>query len=260
MVELLEGGATRAEGQVMSSDRLSTPWREIGFAVLILALSGLFALFFRLAADGAFKIARWGVVEASPTLVLLLSTLPAELFCVLMVIARARHLNGNDYRLCLAAGPIRRSHLFALMIAVQIMAIVWYGAHELVSPEYAHSLPRRWHGPLIAAASEGPLLLVGYLFSSIILAPVSEELMFRGWLWTELSRRWGPWPTGMITSIFWLMLHFDYGVSGVFHLLPSAVALSLVRYYTGSVRATIALHMLNNARIQVLNILPFLIK
>jgi membrane protease YdiL (CAAX protease family) len=260
MDELVVGDVAQPGGQVMNSARRSAPWREIALAVLIVVFGVVVSLLFRATANAAFRIMGWGAAQASPTIGLLLFTLPDEIFCILAVIARARQLNGNDYYRGLAAGPIRRSRLFVVLIALHIVAIVWYGAYELASPEYAHSLPREWHGPLIAAATEGPFLLIGYLFQNIILAPVAEELMFRGWLWTELSRRWGAWPTGLITSFFWLMLHFGYGVNGVLHLWPAAVALSLARHYTGSVRATIALHCMSNARTVILNVLPFFIK
>jgi membrane protease YdiL (CAAX protease family) len=55
-------------------------------------------------------------------------------------------------------------------------------------------------------------------------------------------------PTAIVTSGFWLIMHVAQGWPKLLYLVPLAVALSLVRHYTGTVRATILLHGVNNAR------------
>jgi membrane protease YdiL (CAAX protease family) len=79
-----------------------------------------------------------------------------------------------------------------------------------------------------------------------ILGPLSEELFFRGWLWTGLRRHWDVLPTALLTSALWLVLHFSEGVLRPAFLLPVAIALALARHFGGSVRAPLVLHVVYN--------------
>jgi membrane protease YdiL (CAAX protease family) len=98
-------------------------------------------------------------------------------------------------------------------------------------------------------------LLMVYAFQLTVLAPVSEELLFRGWLWTALRRSWGAWSTGFVTGIGWWLLHAGFGSNAIFRLLPSVVILSLVRENTGSVRASVILHVLSNMRMVIVSLI-----
>jgi membrane protease YdiL (CAAX protease family) len=88
-----------------------------------------------------------------------------------------------------------------------------------------------------------PWLSLTHAFFSVLLAPLSEELFYRGWLWTGLRKHWGFLPTAVFTSVAWLVGH---PVGTVGWLLPVAVILSVARHSGQSVRASIALHILYN--------------
>jgi membrane protease YdiL (CAAX protease family) len=88
-----------------------------------------------------------------------------------------------------------------------------------------------------------PWLSLTHGFFSVLLAPLSEELFYRGWLWTGLRKHWGWLPTAALTSAAWLVGH---SAATVGWLLPVAVILSVARHYGQSVRASIALHILYN--------------
>jgi membrane protease YdiL (CAAX protease family) len=80
-----------------------------------------------------------------------------------------------------------------------------------------------------------------------ILAPLSEELFFRGWLWEALWRRgYAPVTTACLTAIPWLLLHGIDSIWRVLVLVPAAVIFSVARHLGGSVRASLAVHMTNN--------------
>ena len=74
-------------------------------------------------------------------------------------------------------------------------------------------------------------------FSSVILSPVSEELFFRGWMWTGLRKHWGPLATALATATVWLMLHVSSfsDFSAPIWLIPVALILSLARHFGESV-------------------------
>lgn len=81
----------------------------------------------------------------------------------------------------------------------------------------------------------------------VVCALVPEELFFRGWLWAGLRRQWGAWRTGRATGLLFLLVH---GVAGDWRrplvLAPFVVLLSLARELGGSVRASLAVHVMSN--------------
>jgi membrane protease YdiL (CAAX protease family) len=87
------------------------------------------------------------------------------------------------------------------------------------------------------------LLLVSVL---VVLAPLSEELTFRGWLWTGLRRHWSPFVTTGVTALFWAVMHLPKGLWYVALLLPMGLLLGFVRAQTQSVRGPLILHMTFN--------------
>ena len=95
------------------------------------------------------------------------------------------------------------------------------------------------------AQSAQPLWLL--VIAMVIFAPVYEEVMFRGFLWTGLaSSRLGVWGASLISSLVFALIHLQYGVvewMGVFCL---AVVFSYARLLSGSLLLPMLLHMLNN--------------
>ncbi|HUB49974.1 MAG TPA: type II CAAX endopeptidase family protein [Acetobacteraceae bacterium] len=146
----------------------------------------------------------------------------------------------------LGAGPVRRHGLivvlFVLMIAWVVTYITFLIRFQSVASFIAHDVTPT---PVLAMTGR-PALIVLRLLLIVCLAPVAEELFFRGWFWTALGRFWSVWPTALCTGGIWLALHGLEGAVRVPILLPSAILLSLARYYGGSVRASIPLHMANN--------------
>jgi membrane protease YdiL (CAAX protease family) len=82
----------------------------------------------------------------------------------------------------------------------------------------------------------------------VIGAAVSEELFFRGWLWVGLSRWWSVSAVAPVTGCLWLLAHVsDGGWRRVLALVPAMVLISVARAVGGSVWASMAVHMANNA-------------
>jgi membrane protease YdiL (CAAX protease family) len=80
--------------------------------------------------------------------------------------------------------------------------------------------------------------------SLVIVAPLAEEILFRGYLLGKL-RKYAPlWLSILITSALFALVHFQWNVAiDVFVL---SVVLCVLRVYTGSLWASILLHMLKN--------------
>jgi membrane protease YdiL (CAAX protease family) len=89
-------------------------------------------------------------------------------------------------------------------------------------------------------------LTIYYFFRAGLLAPVAEECLLRGWLWTGLQRQWGVLPAAMLTSVLFVALHVGYAATWLIAGVPLVVLLALARHFGRSVRAPIALHIVYN--------------
>ena len=97
-------------------------------------------------------------------------------------------------------------------------------------------------------ADESTAALLAVAFLVTVLAPLAEELLFRGFLFTALRNSAGPWWAMAITGAVFGLVHG--GSSDPAFLLPLAVlgaALCLVYLKTGSLYPCIGLHCLNNS-------------
>lgn len=82
----------------------------------------------------------------------------------------------------------------------------------------------------------------------VIIGPVFEEMLFRGFLFVGLrDSRIGLAGTLLITSLAWAAMHIQYDLYGMFWILVLGLALGLVRHRTNSLWVVIILHGLNNA-------------
>ncbi len=78
----------------------------------------------------------------------------------------------------------------------------------------------------------------------VIIAPVAEEVLFRGYLFGKLRKYAPVWLSILITSILFAIVHFQWNVGlDVFAL---SIVLCLLRVVSGSLWPSILLHMLKN--------------
>lgn len=78
----------------------------------------------------------------------------------------------------------------------------------------------------------------------VVLAPIVEEIIFRGFLFTQVRKNLNFWWTALIVSITFGLIHLQWNVGvDVFAL---SLVLCYVREKTGTVWAGIGIHMLKN--------------
>ena len=81
-----------------------------------------------------------------------------------------------------------------------------------------------------------------------VVAPICEEVLFRGFIFRSLANWRGPWPAAIATGILFGVVH---GLSApAVDLAPLALLgflLCVVYYKTGSLYLTILMHAVNNA-------------
>ena len=94
----------------------------------------------------------------------------------------------------------------------------------------------------------GTISVLAVCALTCIVAPICEELLFRGFIFRTLSNWRGPWPAALATGALFGLVH---GLSApAVDLLPLAllgVVLCLLYQWTGSLYPCIAVHMINNA-------------
>jgi membrane protease YdiL (CAAX protease family) len=147
-----------------------------------------------------------------------------------------RVIGQGNIRTGLGYHPISARPMVTLMaILIATYAILWDVIHYF----YYRDLVYRQ----FVIDESSPWLSLIHGFFSVLLAPVSEELFYRGWLWTGLRKRWGALSTGMLTGMVWVGVHSP---QIWVWFLPAAVMLSVARHLGQSVRASIALHIIYN--------------
>jgi CAAX protease family protein len=81
-----------------------------------------------------------------------------------------------------------------------------------------------------------------FIFSLAVLAPVQEELFFRGFLYRGLSTSIGPWPTIVLTSAVWSVVHLQYEWFFIGEIFVLGLAFGWLRLRSGSTILTMILH------------------
>jgi hypothetical protein len=97
-------------------------------------------------------------------------------------------------------------------------------------------------------SNEGAGLLVLSAALTCVVAPISEEILFRGFIFTALRSWRGTIPAAVITGVLFGAVHA--GSAPVLDLVPLAIlgfGLCLLYRYSGSLYPCIVAHSLNNS-------------
>jgi uncharacterized protein len=220
-----------------------TPWGPIqalsvGLLIVVLSAGVMLAsgLLSKLAGAGAWRqdpgeLAALGVWQASTVLLTFL----------------ASGLRGGRMHEVLALGPPAGGpsvYLTALLAMACLQVLVtavqysWF-QHDMYSDlrPFVRLFGDHW---LLA------LLVVG------VGAPLSEELLFRGYLLSALARsRLGFWGGAMLSTTLWTALHAGYSAVGIAEVFLIGMFFSWLLWRTGSLRVAIFCHALYNSLIVV---------
>ena len=112
---------------------------------------------------------------------------------------------------------------------------------------------------------EDPMLFMDVLYRSVnhlwllvvvvvIVAPIYEELVFRGLLWSAIAEQFdakahpkrGALVASVLTSVLFAAIHLQYGVYELGSLVVLALLFAYARYRSGSILLPIILHIVNN--------------
>ncbi len=151
--------------------------------------------------------------------------------------AMARVRAGRAWPLLLAWTPFRADRVYWWLL----LAAMTYGLGASLALGYLNPVSKTWF-----AIPETPLAMVAAFALVVILAPLAEELLFRGWLYTALRWRFGFAAAFWATSLLFALAHWDSTHLYALAILPIGLVLGHVRERTGSARATTLFHMIYN--------------
>jgi uncharacterized protein len=125
-----------------------------------------------------------------------------------------------------------------LLLVFVLLSVVW---SEVLHPEEEKLLEQ-------LGSNEGAVLLALSAALTCVVAPICEEILFRGYIFTALRNWRGTIPAAVITALLFGGVHV--GSAPVLDLVPLAglgFGLCLLYRYTGSLYPAIVAHSLNNS-------------
>lgn len=90
-----------------------------------------------------------------------------------------------------------------------------------------------------------PAVLILMAFAAVIVAPICEEVVFRGYLYPVAKRYAGPWVAAVCTALMFSAAHGN--MAALLPLFVFGLVLVALYEFTGSIWAPVAAHFLFNA-------------
>ena len=208
----------------------------LGFAVLAFGFGQAIGVGAATAAMGAdlSRVANDGAAVAVSVLV----GDPVQI----MTLALAARMTGEDLLKYFALDvPRRRDVIIAvagLALVILVVDLLTLALGRELVPAFQLQIHR-------SAQAEGAL--ISLWLALIVVAPVGEELLFRGFLFRGFVREPRDALPGILAiSLIWSLLHIQYDWFGAVQVFALGVLLGYVRLYSGSTTLVILLHMLLN--------------
>ena len=180
-----------------------------------------------------------GDPQASELVALCLSVLLYAAVAV-VVFAFARLRGGRQWRDLIGWHPwnaSRRRWSFWLIAAVTL-------AYSLAANEalaYFYPASKDW-----VTMPQGIASVVVFFVVATLAAPLTEELVFRGWLFTALRARLSLWPSLLLSSALFALAHWESTHLYALVVFPVGIALGLIRERAASLKASIGFHAFYN--------------
>ena len=180
----------------------------------------------------------------------------------------------NSYGTDISVYPIEDNVMYLLSVPLQVLFISWllrkkgiYSVHSLglnffdrkafiyavilwvlyfaFASLYGYVFEIEMPGDFFEYSKAVPVWMISIVF--IIGTPIAEELLFRGYLYSQLiNTKLGMYGTIIFTSLLWTGLHAQYDIDILFSLFFLGLVLGYVRYKYNSVYLAIAIHSIHN--------------
>jgi membrane protease YdiL (CAAX protease family) len=160
---------------------------------------------------------------------------------VVLLALMARHTGANaaDY---LGLRLPRKSDVVVGIVAVVIFIVVSDGISWLLG----RNIVSQFQLDIYRTASAAGCLPWLWL-AVVVMAPIGEETLFRGFLfrgWQRSVRN--AWPAIIVTALLWALVHVQYDLYLIAQVFAYGLVLGWFRWVTGSTILTMLLHGLIN--------------
>ncbi|MEH3146664.1 MAG: CPBP family intramembrane metalloprotease [Methylobacterium frigidaeris] len=160
-----------------------------------------------------------------------------------LVLWRARARHGGDWARALGfVAPRRPGRLVVLVLLWPPLQIAWTAALALAA---GAPLARVWQVPSFATGTA----LAAWIVWLVVLAPVAEEMLFRGDLFARARSLLPPAATVALAAVLFALGHAERGWAQPVSVLPLGLVLGAVRLWCGSLWASILLHAASNGAV-----------
>lgn len=144
----------------------------------------------------------------------------------------------------LALLGMRRFQLTALGLLVATL-IAYYIAAGLFAT-YVLKPNQEDIGGDLGVGNPSTWIAVFAVLEIVLLAPLAEELFFRGFLFGGLRSSWSFWPAALLSGLIFGLVHAPTGITAVIPLAALGFALCFLYDRTGSVWPCMIAHAINN--------------
>lgn len=209
---------------------------------LVAAIGGLSATVVTIGIVAAVVKALGGDIDGAAFTIAATSIQGIIFLFTALALARSRGpLRARDFGL----QPIRLKRAAWITLAVGAGYYIFLALYSgLVEPE-PDSTPTK------LGADNGDAGIAGLVLAAVLIAPVVEEIFFRGMIFRSLRNGVGVVAAAVISGLFFGMLHWDFAtVERLLQVLPLVafgIALALLYAWSGSLWGPIVLHGTNNA-------------
>lgn len=156
---------------------------------------------------------------------------------ILAILAAARWRGGRDWRGLIALTPFTPDRVYWMQAA----GAVAYGLLAGILLLRFYPEAKNWF-----VMPSGGAALAAVFALAVIMAPLTEEMLFRGWLYTSLRAEFGSRAAIGASSALFALAHYERTLLYALAVLPVGILLGFIRERTGGIRATILLHAIYN--------------
>jgi len=235
-----------SNGLSPSSDDTKTKpwgfWATLGFSAIIFALFSALQLLTVIAFVSLAKVQQpeldlevYAKSLSSDGFCLAISEIVSGLICIPLTLLFAKLRKNISVKNYIGfREPLTREWVKWLLILAALLFLsdaVTFLLHRPIVP------------PFMVDAYKTASFLPALLFAIIIVAPIFEEIFFRGFLFQGIRySRLGPIGAIGITSFIWAVIHVQYDIYGITTLFALGLLLGIARLKTGSIHLLMVMH------------------
>jgi hypothetical protein len=128
---------------------------------------------------------------------------------------------------------------FAVLAAYYFFAIVFSAL--VVQPDQEDI------GKQLGVCNPGIGIAIAAVLSIVVIAPLAEEIFFRGFFFAGLRGRWSLWPSALLSGAIFGLVHAPTGPTAAIPLAALGVGLAWLYNKTDSLWPCVLAHFINNA-------------